>query len=173
MFYIDGINTVFAFGGIYAAGTFGMKFNEVILFGIGTNIAAGLGAFIFSFFEDKIGSKNIIIGSLLILILCGLGILIINDKNIFILLGITLSTFFGPIQSASRVYFAKNVPEEKKVEFFGFYSLSGKITSFLGPFLFSILTLMYSSQRAGMSIVVVFLFLGLFLMFFVKTDNIK
>ena len=52
MFYIDGINTVFAFGGIYAAGTFGMPFNQVILFGIGTNIAAGIGAIICSFFED-------------------------------------------------------------------------------------------------------------------------
>ena len=48
LFYIDGINTVFAFGGIYAAGTFGMPFNEVILFGIATNIAAGFGAIIFS-----------------------------------------------------------------------------------------------------------------------------
>ncbi len=170
MFYIDGINTVFAFGGIYAAGTFGMPFNEVILFGIGTNIAAGTGAFIFSFIEDKIGSKKVIIISLCILILCGIGILLVNEKNTFWILGITLSIFFGPIQSASRVYFAKSVPEEKKVEFFGFYSMSGKITSFLGPWMFAILTSTFESQRAGMSCVIFFLLIGLLIMSSVKTD---
>ena len=171
MFYIDGINTVFAFGGIYAAGTFGMPFSEVILFGIGTNIAAGLGAIIFSFIEDKIGSKNIIIFSLFVLILFGLGILVVNDKNTFWILGISLSIFFGPVQSASRVYFTKFVPEEKKAEFFGFYSLSGKITSFLGPWLFAVLTSYFASQRAGMSVVILFLSLGLLLIFFVKSDK--
>lgn len=171
MFYIDGINTVFAFGGIYAAGTFGMSFKEVILFGIGTNIAAGFGAFIFSFIEDKIGSKKIIIFSLCIMIIFGLGILIVNEKNIFWILGISLSTFFGPIQSASRVYFAKLVPEQKKTEFFGFYSLSGKITSFLGPMSFALLTSIFESQRAGMSSAIFFLTFGLALMFLVKSDK--
>ena len=171
MLYIDGINTVFTFGGIYAAGTFGMPFNEVILFGIGTNIAAGFGAFAFSFIEDKVGSKKIIIFSLFIMIIFGLGILIVNEKSIFWILGISLSTFFGPIQSASRVYFAKLVPEKKKTEFFGFYSLSGKITSFLGPMLFALLTSIFHSQRAGMSTVIFFLLFGLLLMFFVKSDK--
>ena len=49
--------------------------NEVILFGIGTNISAGFGAIIFSFIEDFIGSKKVIIFSLIILTLFGLGIL--------------------------------------------------------------------------------------------------
>ena len=148
-----------------------MPFNEVILFGIATNIAAGFGAIIFSFVEDKIGSKKIIIFSLMIMILCGLSILIVNEKNIFWMIGITLSLFFGPIQSASRVYFAKSVPQEKKTEFFGFYSLSGKITSFLGPWAFAFLTSALNSQRAGMSCVIVFLVLGMFIMFFVKSDK--
>ena len=173
MFYIDGINTIFAFGGIYAAGTFGMPFNEVILFGIGTNVAAGIGATIFSFFEDKIGSKKIIIFSLIILSFCGIGILIVNDKSLFWILGIFLSLFFGPVQSASRVYFAKCVPEEKKTEFFGFYSLSGKITSFAGPMTFALLTSIFNSQRIGMSSVMVFLLIGILIMFFVKSDKNK
>ena len=173
MFYIDGINTIFAFGGIYAAGTFGMPFNEVIMFGIGTNIAAGVGALIFSFIEDRVGSKKIIVISLVILIFCGLGILIINDKGTFLILGISLSLFFGPVQSASRVYFAKLVPDEKKVEFFGFYSLSGKITSFLGPWMFALLTSIFLSQRAGMSSVIIFLFIGLIMMLYVKSDKVN
>ncbi|HEY7688184.1 MAG TPA: MFS transporter, partial [Dongiaceae bacterium] len=44
MIYIDGLNTLFQFGGIYAAGQFGMDFQEVLIFGILLNISAGLGA---------------------------------------------------------------------------------------------------------------------------------
>ena len=42
MIYIDGLNTLFAFGGIYAAGSFGMEFEEVLVFGILLNVTAGL-----------------------------------------------------------------------------------------------------------------------------------
>ena len=168
---MDGINAIFAVAAIYATIVFGMNTTDIIMLGIGTNIAAGFGAFAFSFIEDKVGSKKIIIFSLFIMIIFGLGILIVNEKSIFWILGISLSTFFGPIQSASRVYLAKFVPEKKKTEFFGFYSLSGKITSFLGPMLFALLTSIFHSQRAGMSIVIFFLFFGLFLMFFVKSDK--
>lgn len=44
MIYIDGLNTLFAFGGIYAAGTFGLSTTEIIKFGIGMNVMAGIGA---------------------------------------------------------------------------------------------------------------------------------
>ena len=39
LIYNDGLNTLFAFGGIYAAGTFGMTLNEVLLFGIALNVS--------------------------------------------------------------------------------------------------------------------------------------
>ena len=84
-----------------------------------------------------------------------------------------LSAFFGPIQSASRVFFAKSIPENKKVEFFGFYSLSGKITSFLGPWMFAFLTAIFASQRVGMSSIIILLVIGLILMFFVNSNNQK
>ncbi|MGE3968190.1 MAG: MFS transporter, partial [Dongiaceae bacterium] len=40
MIYIDGLNTLFAFGGIYAAGVFGFGLEEMLLFGILLNVAA-------------------------------------------------------------------------------------------------------------------------------------
>ena len=38
MIYTDGLNTLFAFGGIYAAGSFGFSFEDLILFGIGITV---------------------------------------------------------------------------------------------------------------------------------------
>ena len=68
MLYTDGLNTLFAFGGIYAATLFSMEFGEIILFGIALNISAGIGSIIFAFFDDKYGPRIIIKISLLSLI---------------------------------------------------------------------------------------------------------
>ena len=63
----DGLVTVFAFGGIYAAGTFGMSLSEVIAFGVVLNVAAGAGAVAFGFLDDKIGGKKTIMVTLVAL----------------------------------------------------------------------------------------------------------
>jgi UMF1 family MFS transporter len=49
------------------------------------------------------------------------------------------------------------IPENKKNEFFGFYALTGKATSFLGPLLFGLITKLYSQQMALLSVVVFFI----------------
>lgn len=57
--YMDGLNTIFALGGIYAAGTFNLTVNDIVIFGIVMNITAGLGAALFAWLDDWIGSKKL------------------------------------------------------------------------------------------------------------------
>ena len=172
LFYMDGINAIFAVAAIYATLVFGMSTTDIIMLGIGTNIAAGIGSWIFSLIENKIGSKNIIVFSLICIFIISLIILLIDQKNTFIILAIGLSSFFGPIQSASRVYFAKSIPDEKKYEFFGFYSFSGKVTSFIGPVLFGTISYSFSSPKLGMASLLVLFAVGLLTLTKVKNDNI-
>ena len=171
LFYMDGINAIFAVAAIYATLVFGMTTTDIIMLGIGTNIAAGIGSWIFSFIESKFGSKNIIVFSLICIFIISFIILLINQKNMFIILAICLSSFFGPIQSASRVYYAKTIPDEKKYEFFGFYSFSGKVTSFIGPVLFGTISYMFSSPKLGMASLLVLFAVGLIMLTKVKNDN--
>ncbi len=171
LFYMDGINAIFAVAAIYAATVFGMSTTDIIMLGIGTNFAAGIGSWVFSFIENKIGSKNIIVFSLICIFIISFAILLINQKNTFIILAICLSTFFGPIQSASRVYFAKFIPDEKKYEFFGFYSFSGKVTSFIGPILYGTITYTFSSPKLGMASLLVLFAVGLLLLTKVENDH--
>ena len=56
--YNDGLVTVFVFGVLYAAGTFGFNETEVLTFGIVLNVVAGLGALGFGFVDDRLGGKN-------------------------------------------------------------------------------------------------------------------
>lgn len=168
LIYIDGLNTLFAFGGIYAAGIFKMSLSDVILFGITMNISAGIGAILLAWVDDFLGSKLTILVSLAFLIFFGVAILLVKSVAVFWLLGLFLTLFVGPVQAASRTLMARMSPKDKATEMFGLYSFSGRITSFLGPWLLGFFTLHFGSQRAGMATIVIFFIVGGILMCFVR-----
>ena len=161
LFYNDGLVTVFAFGGIYAAQTFGFTLQQVLLFGIAINLAAGLGAVAMGFLDDKIGGKRTIVVSLLGLIGATLLATVATSAAALWIAGILIGIFAGPNQSASRSLMARFVPHDVENEFFGFFAFSGKLTAFIGPFMLGLLTQLSGSQRVGVAIVIVLLLLGL------------
>ena len=164
MIYNDGLVTIFAFGGIYAAGTFGFSFEEIMIFGIVLNVTAGIGAFIFGFMDDKLGGKITIQITLIALIFAGLLAIFAQSKLYFWIAGILVGIFSGPNQAASRSLMGRFTPSSKENEFYGFFAFSGKMTAFIGPLFLGILTELFDSQRAGVSIVVVLFILGFFLL---------
>jgi UMF1 family MFS transporter len=168
LFYIDGLNTLFAFGGIYAAGTFGMPTAEIIQFGIALNVAAGLGAAAFAWIDDWIGAKRTILIALAGMMALGVPLLLVDDKAAFWALAVPLGIFFGPAQAASRSLMGRLAPPELRAEMYGMATLSGRITSFLGPATLAWATAAFASQRAGMATVLVFLAVGFALLWSVK-----
>ena len=166
--YIDGLNTLFAFGGIYAAGTFKMPMTDIILLGITMNISAGIGAVALAWLDDLLGSKPTILLSLVFLIIFGISILFVQSVGVFWILGLLLTLFVGPVQAASRSLMARITPVEKSTEMFGLYAFSGRITSFIGPWVLGLATLHFQSQRAGIATIILFFILGGFLMLFVR-----
>jgi UMF1 family MFS transporter len=168
MIYTDGLTTLFAFGGVYAAGTFGMKLDEVIVFGIALNVTAGIGAFAFAWIDDWIGARRTIAIGLAALIAVGAALLVIESKIWFWGLGLVLGAFFGPVQAASRSLTARMAPPEHRGQIFGLFALSGRVTAFLGPAMLAWATYLARSQRAGMGTILLFLGTGLLLLLKVR-----
>lgn len=162
--YIDGLNTLFAFGAIYAAGTFGMSFGEIFQFAIALNVTAGIGAIAFGYVDDRLGSKTTIILALIGMIGLAVPLLIVESKLLFWLLAVPLGLFMGPTQAASRTMMARLTPPGMEAEMFGLFAFSGKVTAFMGPALLAWVTDIFSSQRAGMATIIVFLAAGLLLL---------
>jgi len=160
LLYNDGMVTVFTFGGIYVTGTLGFTFDELMIFGLTLNIAAGIGAFLFGFFDDRFGGKRTIEVSVIGLIAASGGAVLTQDRSLFWAAAIVIGLLSGPVQAASRSLMARFVPESKESEFFGLYAFSGKATAFVGPLLLGILTDLFDSQQAGMSVVVMLLLAG-------------
>ncbi|UCF68616.1 MAG: MFS transporter [Acidobacteriota bacterium] len=165
--YNDGLVTIFAFGGIYAAETFGFTLQEVMIFGIVLNVAAGLGAFVFGYLDDVLGGKRTIVVTLIGLIVATLMAVVAPTKPWLWAAGVIIGIFVGPNQSASRSLMGRFVPAEAENEFVGFFAFSGKLTAFAGPLSLGILTEAFGSQRAGVSIVLVMFVVGLVLLAFV------
>jgi UMF1 family MFS transporter len=160
LIYNDGLVTVFAFGGIYAAGTFGLTLSEVIVFGVAINIAAGLGALALGFLDDRIGGKSTIMVTLVVLCAATGMAVWAPTRTWFWVAGMLIGLFVGPNQSASRSLMGRFVPDKHQSEFFGFFNFSGKVTSFLGPILLGTLTAVTGSQRAGVATVLLFFAVG-------------
>ena len=183
MIYTDGLVSLFAFGGIYAAGTFGWDTIQIGTFGILLAIAGTIGAWVGGKLDDSLGPKRVIAGSLLILLFAIVAILFVDKDSVFLvkvappapggalfsgaseraylLLGCLIGIAGGPLQAASRTLLIRMAPEDRIAQYFGLFALTGKVTSFAGPLLIGVVTAITASQKAGMAMLVVFFVAGL------------
>jgi len=159
MLYADGLNAIIVMGGIFAVGVFNLEIKDLLKLSIIMNVTAFIGAFIGGFINDRYGSKNVIIFSLIGLILSSIAILFTFKSSTFFYLAAINGLFIGPIQSASRVVIASLLKKNNQGKGFGLFATSGKLTSFLGPLLVSTVTFLTSSQRVGFSAAIILLLL--------------
>jgi MFS transporter, UMF1 family len=186
MIYTDGLVSLFAFGGIYAAGTFGWNTIQIGTFGILLAIAGTFGAWLGGKLDDSLGPKRVITGSMLILLLAVIAILLVDRDSIFfvkvaapepggalfaapaerayLVLGCLIGAAGGPLQAASRTLLIHMAPKDRIAQYFGLFALTGKVTSFVGPLLIGIVTAVADSQKAGMAVLVLFFVAGLVLL---------
>jgi UMF1 family MFS transporter len=160
LFFNDGLNTVYSFGGIYAAGVFGLSFSEILVFGIVLNVMAGLGALAFGFVDDRIGGKRTIAISLVALVVATLLAVLAPSRTWLWVAGILIGIFGGPNQAASRSLMGRFTPRDRESEFFGFFAFTGKLASFFGPLLLGTATQAFGNQRYGLATVIGFFMVG-------------
>jgi UMF1 family MFS transporter len=193
MIYTDGLVSLFAFGGIYAAGTFGWNTIQIGTFGILLAIAGTFGAWLGGKLDDKLGPKRVISGSMLILLLSIVAILLVDKDSIlfvkvaapapggalfsgtaeraYLVLGCLIGAAGGPLQAASRTLLIHMAPKDRIAQYFGLFALTGKVTSFIGPLLIGVVTAVTESQKAGMAVLVPFFAVGLVLLARVREDR--
>jgi UMF1 family MFS transporter len=186
MIYTDGLVSLFAFGGIYAAGTFGWNTIQIGSFGILLAIAGTFGAWLGGKLDDSLGPKRVIAGSMLLLLLSIIAILLVDRDSIlfiavaapqpggglfaapaekaYLALGCLIGMAGGPLQAASRTLLIRMAPKDRIAQYFGLFALTGKVTSFVGPLLVGIITAVTASQKAGMAVLVAFFLAGLALL---------
>src|SRR5690606_33683088 len=103
----------------------------------------------------------------------GDGLFAAPAEQFYLLCGVVIGLVAGPLQSASRTLLIRVSPPGHITQFFGLYALSGKVTSFLAPMLVGTVTALAVSQRAGMSVLIAFFAIGIFLLVLVKAPKVS
>jgi UMF1 family MFS transporter len=184
MIYQDGVNALIALGGAFAATMFGWATAEIGIFGIILNVVAIFGCLAASKLDTMLGSKVVVVISLVLLTIATIGIVSTGPgftlfgvvqlpgadsgglfgtpaEKAYIGFGLLIGIAFGPVQASSRSYMARSISADEAGRYFGIYALSGRATSFLAPFLVATVTALSGSPRLGMAMIIFFLLAGL------------
>ncbi|CAB4606130.1 unannotated protein [freshwater metagenome] len=138
--YRDGLAGVFTFGAVLGTLAFGFDQTSIIFFGIAANIVAGIGAAIGGRLDDVVGSRTIIISSLVGLIISGACVFIFAGYGAiaYWIFGLALCLFVGPAQASSRTFVSRFTPKGREGEVFGLYQFTGRAVSFLSGTMWSL-----------------------------------
>jgi len=187
MIYQDGVNALVALGGTFAAGMFGWKIMELGIFGILLNLVAIPCCLIAAWLDPKLGSKKLVIISIILLIIATIGIIstgpgyslfglitfpveggdglfATSAEKAYIVFGLLIGAAFGPVQASSRSYLARSVKPAESGRYFGLYAFAGRATSFLAPMTVAFVTFVTDSAALGMGALLIFFCLGLYLL---------
>lgn len=163
--YRDGLAGIFAFGGILAAVSFGFSATEVMIFGVALNLVAGVSTIIAGRLDDKFGPRAIIVFSLITLVVSGLFIFFFREqgKVIFWIGGLILSAAVGPAQASSRSLLTHMTPASMQGEVFGLYATTGRVMSFLSPWLWAAFIGWFGATHYGILGLIIVVAIGLLL----------
>lgn len=136
----DGLAGIFTFGTVVAVGSYGFSAATALIFGIVANVVAGVATIASGWFDDHFGPKRVMVVSLTCMIAVGVTVFALQGGGpmVFWTVGLGLVIFVGPVQTASRSFLARVIPEGRDGEIFGQYTTTGRAVSFLAPWMFGL-----------------------------------
>ncbi len=157
LLFNDGIQTVISQASVFATKELDFSALDLGLLLLMVQFMALPGALAVGWLSDRLGGKPTLIGCLMIWIGLVIGAFFVTTKPQFWVMGALLSLVMGGAQSVSRAIMGLLTPTSKAAEFMGFFNLSGRATSMLGPILFSeVLSRTGSAHWAIVSLLVFF-----------------
>jgi MFS transporter, UMF1 family len=178
--YNDGIQTVIAVSSTFAAaplirGGVGLSQDTLIAVILMIQFVAFGGALFWGKLAKWIGAKQAIIVSLVIwsavVIFAYGGMRGENRVTEFMILGIFIAIVLGGSQAISRSLFSQMIPDGKEAEFYSFYEISERGTSWIGPLVFGLANQLFGSLRPAILSLIFFFIAGLVLLPFVNVTK--
>lgn len=165
LLYNDGIQTVIVVAAAFAADELGVETTTLLILVLIVQFVAFAGALGFGRLAQRIGAKWAIMLSLVI----WSGIVIyayffLNNETQLYLMGVALALVLGGSQALSRSLFSQMIPADHEAEYFGFYEVSERGTSWIGPLVFAAAVQITGSQRIAIVSLIIFFVLGLILL---------
>ena len=169
LIFNDGIATVITVAAVFAADELDAEATQLLLLVLLIQVVAIPGAIAFGRFAERVGAKKALIINLCVWVaLVVYAFLILNTITQLFVMGFFLALVLGGSQALSRSLYAQMIPHDRESEFFGFYEIAARGTSWMGPLAFGIANQVLGSQRQAILILLVFFAVGLALLIPVK-----
>ena len=133
LIYNDGIMMALNFAAIIGAVLFSMTQQQLIIFMIIIQVTSVAGAYLFGILADRWSSKRSLILSLILMIGAIVWMLFVQNVTVFFIIGALAGFALTGVQSVSRTLVGQFAPIEKSAEFYGFFEVGGRTSSFIGP----------------------------------------
>lgn len=137
--YGCGVAIALEFAAIIGATLYGMKQEGIIIFAIIVQIANVVGAYAFGLLVQRLGAKPSLIASLVLMIGIVAALYASSTQVAFFLIGAGAGIAMAGIQSVSRTTVGLFAPSGQTAEFFGFFTLVGRLSFWIGPAIFGVL----------------------------------
>jgi len=168
--YIDGVYTVIRMAVDYGM-SIGLDSNRLILALLVVQFVGFPSAIVFGKVGQKLGAKTGIHIGIAVYILMTVWAYYLDSEIEFFAMAVAIGLVQGGIQSLSRSFYTRIIPEGQSAEFFGFYNMVGKFAAVLGPFLVGWVALATGDPRKGMFSITTLLILGGIFLFFVDENK--
>ena len=162
LFYNDGIQTVIAISGTYAI--LELKLTEIsLVFAILlVQITALIGALLLGRLSNSIGAKKVI---LLTLVIWTVMVIITyalpaGQQNPYLAIAAGIGFVLGGSQALSRSLYSQVIPRSREAQYFSFYEISERGTSWLGTFAFGVAFGLTGSYRQSVLLIIAFFIVG-------------
>jgi len=136
--YNDGILMTMDFAAILGAVLYGMEQQELIVFMIIVQVTSVAGAYLFGLIANDFGGKRAIVVSLILMIVPVVWLYFSYSRLAFYFIGGLAGFALTGVQSVSRTVVGTFSPPGKSAEFYGFFAVSGRTSSFIGPTIFGL-----------------------------------
>ena len=169
LLYNDGVQTVIVVSALFGAEELHMDPSSLILVILMVQFVGFFGALLFGAIARWVGAKRAIIISLLgwsgIAVWAQLSLKSVPE---FWLLAALVAIVLGGTQALSRSLFSQMIPREREAEFFSFYEISDKGTSWIGTLIFGLVTQWTGSMRTAIFSLIALFVSGLVILFTVN-----
>jgi MFS transporter, UMF1 family len=164
LFFNEGIQTVINQANTLALRDFHFSLLETIAFVFVIQLVALPSSLAVGWLSDRYGQKRTLLACLVVWFGLIVVAVLVSRPWALWAMGLVLAIVLGGSQSVSRALMGSITPNARAAEFFGFYNLSGKASSSLGPALFGTVIFISGSAKLAAASLLIFFLVGIALL---------
>jgi len=145
--YQAGISVVIALAAVYAEQTLGFTQSQTMALVFLVNIASAVGAFVFGYFEDRVGHQRALSLTLLGWVVMTLLAYAATSPGVFWLAAVIAGLCMGSSQSCGRALAGAFAPAPYLAEFFGLWTFATRLAAIVGPLTYGAVTVLTAGNH--------------------------